>query len=330
MRLAANLKYVDPKDVDIDSTIQEANMAYPSDASLMKKLSLKCHNVLKFMKDSGKKYLPTYLNIDIEKIVKKARGYFFLAKNTAIERKREIFKEYHALVKKEVYPILNFLENLSPQAISALPWNQKKRVMELKSMGKKYLKDVSYFIKNHRIKEGKILSFNLKEVACFRKGKPGKENEFGRNFQVGRIGGNFLVPYSLSSVRMEDKKEFQNILKEHKSIFGQGVVETVTADKGYYSRENEKFLREEFGCSIGLQRPGNVKDQVEEGPQKEILYNRRSGVEPVIGHAKKFGLGRSRMKSDSATLASGYRSILGFNLHQLVRYLAKSQKEKVK
>ena len=70
----------------------------------------------------------------------------------------------------------------------------------------------------------------------------------------------------------------------------------------------------------GVQRPVNVKNQVE-GHRKEELFNRRAGVEPVIGHAKKFGLGKSRMKSDEATLASGYRSVTGFNLHQLVRKL---------
>jgi len=49
--------------------------------------------------------------------------------------------------------------------------------------------------------------------------------------------------------------------------------------------------------------------------------NRRSGIEPLIGHVKQGGqMGRSRMKSDNTIEASGYTSVLGFNLRQLIRH----------
>ena len=54
-----------------------------------------------------------------------------------------------------------------------------------------------------------------------------------------------------------------------------------------------------------------------------ILYGcpRLAGIEPLIGHAKHGGqLGKSRMKSDAATLAAGYGSNLGFNVRQLIRH----------
>ena len=58
-------------------------------------------------------------------------------------------------------------------------------------------------------------------------------------------------------------------------------------------------------------------------PRDAVLAedSRRAGIEPLIQHAKSFGLGRSRMKSDATTLASGYRAVMGFNLHQLMRYM---------
>ena len=55
--------------------------------------------------------------------------------------------------------------------------------------------------------------------------------------------------------------------------------------------------------------------------KKEQLRDRRAGIEPLIGHTKHGGqLGRSRMKSDQATLAAGYGSVLGMNLRQLIRH----------
>ena len=54
---------------------------------------------------------------------------------------------------------------------------------------------------------------------------------------------------------------------------------------------------------------------------KERLHNRRAATEAMIGHLKnEFGLRKSKMKSDETTLASAYRSVLGLNLHQLMRY----------
>jgi hypothetical protein len=54
---------------------------------------------------------------------------------------------------------------------------------------------------------------------------------------------------------------------------------------------------------------------------QERLRHRRAGIEALIGHTKLGGqLGKSRMKSDAATLAAGYASVLGFNLRQISRY----------
>ncbi len=319
--IAQKNKMADPSILDVDSTVQEANIAYPSDATLMKKWALKCKKTLDYMMEKGKKYLPMDLAIDILKILKKSREYFFLPKNAPIEKKREIFKKYYSLVKRELNPFINFIKDLSPQALSRLPWNFQVNVREIQADVEKYFQDVKYFIRNHRIKAGKILSIKMRDVVCIIKGKEGKDKEFGRVFQLGRIGGNFLVPYTSTSLAMNDKESLPQVLSEHEEIFGKWVLESVTADKGYYSQKNVGIVMEKTGSADGIQRPAKVKDQVV-GHQKEELYNRRSGVEPVIGHVKKFGLGKSKMKSDRATLASGYRSVLGFNLHQIQRKLA--------
>ena len=71
-------------------------------------------------------------------------------------------------------------------------------------------------------------------------------------------------------------------------------------------------------------KPGVALNRLSEG-EAEIharLVNRRSGIEPLIGHTKHGGqLGQSRMKQDETTLAAGYSAVGGFNLRQLVRHL---------
>jgi hypothetical protein len=46
------LGFADPSKMDMDSTIQEANIAYPSDAQLMVKMTLLVNKVWTYMKEN--------------------------------------------------------------------------------------------------------------------------------------------------------------------------------------------------------------------------------------------------------------------------------------
>ena len=186
----------------------------------------------------------------------------------------------------------------------------------------RYLLDVGHFTREHTIKAGKVLSFHAQKVVCIKKGKIGKDKEFGRVFQLGRIKGNFFFVLGSSSLRMDDKKSFIPLVEEHATLFGEGVLESASADKGYWAAKNQRELTKRGVRESGLQRPINIKTKRGLSSQEvqERLRDRRAGIEPLIGRAKHGGqLGRSRMKSDTATLAAGYASVFGFNLRQLSR-----------
>jgi len=320
VKVAREMGFADPSWMDVDSTVQEANIAYPSDASLMRKLSEKAHKVLEYMRTKGKKYLPQGLKVDIQEIRKKSLAYFFLAQNSAIEVRRKLFASYHRLVRRQLEPVIAFCQSLSPAQLAQLPWNIQLHLEQIRQKARRYLSDVGYFVRNHTVKAGKILSLHAEEVACIPKKKAGKPHEFGRAFQLGRIGGNFLIAFTSTSVRMEDKPSLLPVIQEHREIFGADVLQEVGTDKGYYSTKNIRSVKELSINADGIQRPVNIKKQ----PPPEVvklLRDRRAGIEPLIGHAKAYGLRKSKMKSDRATLASGYRSVLGFNLNQLTRYI---------
>jgi IS5 family transposase len=328
IRVACILGFADPTWVDIDSTVQEANIAYPSDASLMQKLSEKAQKVFKFCQEKLIELVPSELTMDIKNIKKKAQEYFFLSKNTDIEKKREVFKSYYEEVKSQVLPVLDFLKRINPQTQLSMPWNIRQALETLQKHAQKYLNDVAYFIENHTISPGKLLSFHAENIACICKGKIGKANQFGRVFQLGRIGGNFMVAYLCQTVRMEDKITLLDCVKSHMETFGLTRLESVGTDKGYYSQKNIKSLSAMGIDAKGIQRPTRIKGQPT-GEDILQLRNRRAGIEPLIGHVKEFGLRKSKMKSDKATLSSGYRSTMGFNLHQIIRNFAGDVKKVV-
>ena len=313
-KAAVDLGLADPSVLDVDSTPQEANMSYPSDARLMVQLAKKVSKIASWVEKKTRNFAESSNPIDLSALLSKAKGYFFQAKNIAKEKRQKAFKSLFDEAKRIVYSGLEITEELSKQQRAKLPWNIKRSVTHLEELGKRYILDVAHFIRTNQMKVGKIMSFHLSEVACLTKGKAGKLREFGREFQIGRIGGNFVISNISGRVRADDKNALTSILETHESYFGK-VLESLATDKGYQSKANEEAVAKRTqDYHLGYQ----YEDQTEEDYLH--LYNRRAGIEPIIGHIKRGGqLGKSRMKSDTATLAAGYGAMLGFNLRQIIR-----------
>lgn len=321
---AVKLGFADPSDIDIDSTIQEANMAYPADSGLLKKLGLMANKAATILNTTVRRYIKTPIEVNIKRITSKAREYFFLPKNSTKEIKDKKLMSLLNIVCQEIKAVVTACANLSTAYIKGMSWNQAKTIKQIKTLAEQYLKDVRTFIMQGSMVPTKLLSFHLKETVCFTKEKPGKKYQFGRAFQLCRIKGNFLIAGKSTSSQMPDKAAIKPMIKEHKKTFGSVAINSVSTDKGYFSTKNEKYLRNQGVKEIGIQRPGNIKRAHPKPLSKEChekLANRRSGIEPLIGHAKHKGqLGRSRMKSDKSMECSGYTAILGFNLRQFIRH----------
>jgi hypothetical protein len=321
------------RDIDIDSTIQEANMTYPSDAAMLKKLGAMAHKTAKYLNAKASKHMVSPLVVNMKRISARARKCFFLKKNASDEEKKEIQLALLEAAKEEIIPVANACEELSEKFIEKAKWNYARTIKQIKALARNYLEQVAIFFTLGKAVPEKPLSFHLKEVACFSKGKPGKKYQFGRAFQLGRLTGNFLFVAKCNDIHMVDKKTFPSVIATHEELFGEKQLDSVATDKGYYSRANEKLLLGKSVNDIGIQRPSNIKRARVKplaSDQEEKLANRRSGIEPLIGHAKHSGqLGRSRMKNDRNIEASGYTAILGFNMRQLVRCLKNPDRGKL-
>ena len=222
--VAARCGFADCSWRDVDSTVQEANIAYPADSLLMKKLAEKAHHVLAFLREKSDIPIPGALVVDIERIRRLAQRYFFLAKTTAIEERRALFARYHRLVKRELRPVIQFYAALRPRRLERLPWYIHRALAQVKDLGWRYLLDVGHFVRTHTVKPGERLAFHAAAIACIKKGKAGKPHEFGRVFELGRVGGNFLVAFTCRSVRMEDKHAFLPVVAEHRALFGEQTL----------------------------------------------------------------------------------------------------------
>jgi IS5 family transposase len=207
--------------------------------------------------------------------------------------------------------------------------NHRLRLKQVGDLARKYLEDVEHFVKTNKIKPGKILSFHAHQLTCIRKGKAGKKNEFGRIFQLARVGGNFLIGLCTAEINLSDKHAIEPMLEKHAQLFGKETLKSLGTDKGYYKQKNIKEAITAGVVDIGIQEPVNLKKSVNKTDPtiQEEIRCRRAGLEPLIGHAKRCGLGKSKMKSDETTHASGFKSLMGFNLGQLMNYMKASPSE---
>jgi len=320
---ACKLGFADPSKVDIDSTIQEANMSYPSDIRNLTKIAEKSKKVLDYLRSVGDKTILDVVDVNLKKVKKLARDCFFMSKNTPVEEKTDAELKVLKQTKKESKPIIDVCIAMAQEQIDKLPWNVKDAALQLKEFALPYFKDAkTYFVERIAV-PGKKLAFHLSEVACFNKGKKHKKNEFGRCFQMMRLCGNFLLALPNASIENNDKESITPSIADHEKLFGPKAIDSYTTDKGYYSKANEDILIKAGVKEVGMQRPGNVnREKLLPMKREEQLANRRSGIEPLIGHVKQKGqLGRSRMKSDRGTESAGFAAIMGFNLRQLTRSL---------
>lgn len=320
--IATQQGFANSSELDIDSTVQEANMAYPSDISLLTKIGAMTKKVWKYLTKKIPNFQLEPIGINLKEIKSKARSCFFY-KLADPEEKNNRLHELWMSVFKQVSPVLKIIDKVLDEVDwKRMPWNIKRTANQLKQYAHDYLVDVVVFLNRGVMVAGKKLSFHLDQVCCFNKGKI-KGLQFGRGFQLGRLSGNFLIVGNNTSVRMNDKSSVKPMIEIHQNLFGKDQEISAAFDKGYYSKDNEQFLKKETGSAIGLQKPGiQAQSSEDEKNKATALENRRAGIEPLIGHVKHGGqLGRSRMKYDRTTESSGYAAILGFNARQLIRYL---------
>lgn len=311
--------FTSPSFMDLDSTVQEANICYPSDISMMRKLVQKGEKVLNYLIEQGSSKAKAIKEaIDFKKIGKNIKGYFFTTKGDEGKAQK---KTLQRSIQKDTHDILNKMSSLDGQARGyGLPWNLKADWVDLTVKGPKLLKDIRYFIKNEKMKEGKILSLGRDMVTCIRKGKIGKLNEFGRMWFVAKLIGNYAFGFSpKEEVRLHDAEAFEVGLEQFQDIFGCSPT-SVAGDQGFWSDNNIAACLSKGVEEIGIHPRGNLNWLVNDEDITR-LRNRRASTEGIIGHVKMRGMGKSKMKSDMATLLEGQRAVLSLNLARFTKDL---------
>jgi len=173
--------------------------------------------------------------------------------------------------------------------------------------------------------EEKLVSIFEEHTSIIRRGKAGKDTEYGHKVWVDEVDGGIVSGYRVLAGNPSDQTQLEPALGNHRRVFGRppGLV---SADRGVYSSGNEA-MAERMGVRwVCLPKPGR-KSARREAHERQGWFRRgmryRAGVEGRISVMKRRGyLGRCRDKGEEGFGRWVGWGVLTANLDTIARSVA--------
>src|SRR5262249_28227725 len=173
---ATELGFADPSAMDIDSTVQAANIAYPSDAHLMVKMTLLVHKVWTYMKLNVSFFADFIPSVDVKAVKAKARAYLFRDRQDAAQAQTTLQALWHEAFT-QISHVRKYFDVLLDYDIQRMPWNIRRSLDQVNAYCATYFLHVASFLCRGVVVPDKALSFHAQAVSCFNKGKAAKRLE---------------------------------------------------------------------------------------------------------------------------------------------------------
>ena len=271
----------------IDSTVQEKNVTYPTDAKLHKKIVGK---VLKLVKE---------LNLPIR------QSYTFVLKGIYRDQR---FRN-HPKNRKKALKADKRLRTIAGRLVRELKRNLKENRAydDLLSIFEKILLQ-------RRNSSHKIYSIHEPDVQCISKGKEHKKYEFGNKVSIIRSATGVIL--GACSFRNEyDGHTIEKSLEQVHRLTGKRI-RRLAGDRGYRGR------KEIDGTQILIPDTPKAKDTYYQRRKKHKLFCKRAGIEPTIGHLKTdYRLGRNFYKGVLGDAINLMLAAAAYNFKRAMRVL---------
>jgi IS5 family transposase len=271
--------------VNVDTTVQEKAIAYPTDARLYHKARIL---LVKAAKDRGLPLRQSYLRLGKRALIMSGRYAHARQMNRA---------------KREQKKLKNFLGRVYRDILRNCP-QPDEQLAQL-------LHNAKRILIQQRQDKNKLYSLHAPEVECIGKGKAHKKFEFGCKVSVATTSNdNWIVGVEALHGNPFDGHTLRGALEQVKRLVG-WEPQNAYCDKGY--KGNPKQLD---GTAVHLanRRKSSMK------PSEWRWFKRRSAIEPVIGHMKQDNrMDRNYLKGTDGDKMNAVLAACGFNLRKLLR-----------
>ena len=283
---AGLLKRRDLKKVIVDTTTQEKNISYPTDAKLINKAR---EGLVRESRKEG---------------ISLRQNYKFKAKKESLKSGRY----FHAKQYKRGRASLRKQRNWLGRVIRDVE-RKSKDTGEKSEKLKSFLELGWRIFHQEKKSKGKLYSLHEPHVECLSKGKAHKRYEFGNkvSFSVSSRG-NWITGARSFFGNPFDGKTLKEGISQVERLTGERV-ERIGADRGYRGKQYHPEGKETLIAGM------KIKDR---GIRK--FLRRRPSIEPVIGHMKEeYRLGRNYLGGIEGDKMNPILSASAFNLQKLLR-----------
>lgn len=240
-------------DVSVDTTVQEKNITFPTDAKLHRKIIKKCHQI------AEKEQLPV------------RQSYTRTLKRLGVDQRFRNHPKNKSKARKADRKVKTIAGRLIRELERNLP------------PGSMYQNNLSLFKKvlaQKRNDTNKIYSLHEPEVQCISKGKEHKKYEFGNKASIVHTQHTGVIVGAKSFRNEYDGHTLESSLQQVEKLTG-SAPRTASVDRGY------RGITHIGETQVQIPKPFNDKKQSKYKQNKlKKSFRRRAAIEPVIGHLK--------------------------------------------
>ncbi len=277
------LKRTAVKHVNVDTTVQEKAITFPTDAKLYQKMRVK---LVREAQQQGIKLRQSYLFVGKKAFIMQGRYSSARQMKRAAKQTRKL-KTYLGRVVRDIK------RKTDPEEMNAL------------------LQLAERLLKQQRNDSNKLYSIHEPEVKCIAKGKVHKPYEFGQKASfVTTSTGNWIVGAQSLTGNPYDGHTLSHALKQVEELT-QVVPEFAYVDQGYRGHG----IKEKTKIHIVGRIPKRATRSVRR------WMKRRASIEPSIGHLKSdYRLSRNYLKGEAGDRANVVLSASAYNLAKLLKW----------
>jgi len=317
-------KILKTKNLRMDTTVVESNIAYPTDAGLLSQGVKSINRLVSKLKKAGVKAaadFTTHERIVKKKILEIAK----VAKRRTGEAIHEINKVTKELTKIAIETLKSGKQALRGAKISLAKGNKALRPKVIHQLDQicdlmhKAIRQAMTVVSGNRHIEDRLVSMYDPQARPISKGKSGKKVQFGRKLLLTANEQGFITSHQTYQGNPNDKTLFKAGIEGHSRNVGQKPKAAAT-DRGFYSSQNEKYSdKEQIRVSMPkIGRKNAERIAFEKTPWFKRQQRLRAGMEAIISNAnRRSGLCKPLTRGTINTECSIGWSVLAYNLAQV-------------
>jgi len=274
-----------------DTTVQENNTTYPTDAKLAKRIIDKAGRIAQ------------------KENIAQRQSY----KRTSKQLLRDTYNGTHPKRRKKAQKAHRKLNTIAGRVVREL---QNKLPVETVET---YSGELALYqtVLNQKINDSnKIYSLHKPFTACIAKGKAHKKYEYGNKVGL-MVNPKNLVILAIESFEgnPHDSRTIEPLLNQMKHNF-QYLPQEVVYDRGGRGKT------EIVGVKISTPKPGRKSDSLYQKRKNRNKFRRRAAIEPVIGHLKTdFRMAQNYLHGRASPRINAMLAATGWNLKKMMEKL---------